>query len=635
MKKVLGGLTILLILGLVLAGCAGAIDPNASPEARATYSPTAEDIEKAAPFLSWGYNPDRGNASGDKITSNAHSADFDGIYFFWDSKQKDDGILKVSDKYFDVFDTFVLTVKDASKYLDFTVGVQPDQKMTSDGYWTFNIPRGLFNDKNINMVFLNDWVKNWNFIIGGNSDPDPIESKSIVFEKKVFTEYGNKLVTDIDWTEKPYSDWTFDIMDGDEPIAKGLRINADGKIVCTSELIKDGVEYTIVEHLNGWESKYLEGSLKIESAEMKNITILSRASTNVVELDDMYYMINPEAPVNFKNMWNDNLLAADPVLFNTLMGIEKNGVNAKWVWDGEYKDTLAAYGITGSRATIDTETFTIPNDYELPESAVFYYACDNAAVVFVNGTWVGCTSYAFYGDEYFGKELPTSAIFKTLDNDTFNGDAWQHVYSAQIAGALKHDENKITIYAANSAGTEVWNDTNNPCGLIYACSFDINKTAVSEFHNIKKTFYGANDDEIISGNNGLFVGMRLKIKGGDATVGDRELDVAGYEYYLRLEHLSAGNPQEFGVFNNQDVKIGTAVFEIVNGDLVVTVKLTQGVFNNATNSVHVYFTHDETDTILQNGSNGNWTTHQDGPKAEVAEYTFTIPHNKLAAYIVE
>jgi len=70
-------------------------------------------------------NTTRIGASGDKIPSNAHSADFPGIYFIWDSKQKDNGYLKVDASMFDTAESFVLTAKESSTYWDFTIAPQP------------------------------------------------------------------------------------------------------------------------------------------------------------------------------------------------------------------------------------------------------------------------------------------------------------------------------------------------------------------------------------------------------------------------------------------------------------------------------------------------------------------------------
>jgi len=102
-------------------------------------------------------NDTRKNASGPKITSNAHSADFPGIYFIWDSKQKDNGYLKVAASVFDVYESFILTSKESNTYWDFPIALQGEQEMTNDGCYVFFIPKAQ-NNKNINMVFVGEFI---------------------------------------------------------------------------------------------------------------------------------------------------------------------------------------------------------------------------------------------------------------------------------------------------------------------------------------------------------------------------------------------------------------------------------------------------------------------------------------------
>ncbi|MDR2862038.1 MAG: hypothetical protein LBV07_05775 [Syntrophobacterales bacterium] len=103
-------------------------------------------------------NNTRKNASGPKITSNAHSKDFPGLYFIWNAKQKDSGYLKVRASVFDQYERFSLTVKEANRYWDFTIAPQRNQRMTKDGCYVFHIPK-VSNNKNINMVFVSDFVE--------------------------------------------------------------------------------------------------------------------------------------------------------------------------------------------------------------------------------------------------------------------------------------------------------------------------------------------------------------------------------------------------------------------------------------------------------------------------------------------
>ena len=107
-------------------------------------------------------NDTRKNASGPKITSNAHSADFPGIYFIWDTKQKDPGYLKVAAWVFDAYESFVLTSKESNNYWDFPIAVQEGQTKTDDDCYVFFIPKVVEKDSkgkffNINMVFISEF----------------------------------------------------------------------------------------------------------------------------------------------------------------------------------------------------------------------------------------------------------------------------------------------------------------------------------------------------------------------------------------------------------------------------------------------------------------------------------------------
>jgi len=165
MKRTLFGLvTVVLALGLIFAGCINPIDDSqnfGSSVARATAVSGIKwygDSDKAVAANITETASARNNASGTKITSNAHSADFPGIYFIWDSKQKDNGYLKVDAAVFDKYDSFVLTSKESNTYWDFPIEVQPGQVKTADNCYVFFIPK-VYNNKNINMVFIGEWVE--------------------------------------------------------------------------------------------------------------------------------------------------------------------------------------------------------------------------------------------------------------------------------------------------------------------------------------------------------------------------------------------------------------------------------------------------------------------------------------------
>jgi len=125
----------------------------------------------------------RTNASGNKITSNAHSADYPGIYFIWDAKQKDNGYLKVAAEVLDVYlDSFVLTTKSGNAYEDFIITLQSEQQRTPDGNYSFFIPKVQAGAKNINMVFIEVTAKT----IDCTCNENPFTEEEMV----VIREYG-------------------------------------------------------------------------------------------------------------------------------------------------------------------------------------------------------------------------------------------------------------------------------------------------------------------------------------------------------------------------------------------------------------------------------------------------------------
>ncbi|MDR0374045.1 MAG: hypothetical protein LBI79_10985, partial [Nitrososphaerota archaeon] len=141
----------------------------------------------------------RGNAAGDKIPSNAHSADFPGLYFYWDDKQKDDGILLVCDYVFDLFQDnyvhtgsgikfgpgengFVLTAKNSNNYWGYKIAKSTGEiidNVNGVDIYAYAIPKQFqYIDskgkeqteslKNINMVFIDGNYKRGSLMVVAN-----------------------------------------------------------------------------------------------------------------------------------------------------------------------------------------------------------------------------------------------------------------------------------------------------------------------------------------------------------------------------------------------------------------------------------------------------------------------------------
>ena len=178
MKKLSVLSAVFILLSLVLISCDNTVDNSASSETNSNsmllkllFAGNADFIQglgsvvwnsseadkAVAAGISAVQNMARNNASGIKITSNARSDDFPGIYFIWDSKQKDSGYLKVAAGIFTLLKSFTLTAKEANTYWDFTIAMQNGQQLTSDNCYVFFIPR-VYNNKNINMVFVSEWA---------------------------------------------------------------------------------------------------------------------------------------------------------------------------------------------------------------------------------------------------------------------------------------------------------------------------------------------------------------------------------------------------------------------------------------------------------------------------------------------
>jgi GH35 family endo-1,4-beta-xylanase len=100
-------------------------------------------------------NGTRGNASGAKITSNANNDVFPGIYFIFDSGQKDRGYLKVSASVFRKYASFTVTTKAANAYTDYLIAPEAGQQRSSDGCFVFLLD-DVASTKHINMAFIDE-----------------------------------------------------------------------------------------------------------------------------------------------------------------------------------------------------------------------------------------------------------------------------------------------------------------------------------------------------------------------------------------------------------------------------------------------------------------------------------------------
>jgi hypothetical protein len=412
---------------------------------------------------------DRKNASGSKITSNAHSADFPGIYFIWDSKQKDNGYLKVAADVFDLYEGFTLTSKESNTFWDFNIQVQPGQQKTDDNCYVFFIPK-VYNNKNINMVFIGGYL---------NKETPVIPEPPIVEKEDCLTTY----------------------------------------------------------------------------------LMLSGANDKSVVVDPNNVWTNLGAPI--RTLWTNAISGAYPIDWAAMMSIQTQaGTTAQWIWN---RMDSWEYGFTGSNLINTVSDFHIQGEI-LENEVPFYFACDNAAVVFVNGERVAYTTVAFEGGR--GPVPDNSAIgFTDFSDAAFNGDVWQHLYKVDIKGFLKQGANRIVIVAANSdENNGRWNIDNNPAGLIYACKFTVGFNC-DETPDSKVETRNIEAFEHMSGGQYGYVGMSYT----NSSAPLEYLELAGNGYNYQITSRKAWE----GLNNDEGVKIpviGTInpVFNVRGGTTATT-----------------------------------------------------------------
>ncbi|MEK4249409.1 endo-1,4-beta-xylanase [Paenibacillus sp. FSL W7-1287] len=131
--------------------------PAAAAESALTLIWNGEADKDVAVKVEGEANVTRVNASGTKITSNANSNAFPGIYFIFDAKQKDKGFLKVAAEVFKKYASFTVTTKEGNTYTDYLIAPVFGQEKTSDDCYVFFLDN-VASARNINMVFIDDAI---------------------------------------------------------------------------------------------------------------------------------------------------------------------------------------------------------------------------------------------------------------------------------------------------------------------------------------------------------------------------------------------------------------------------------------------------------------------------------------------
>ncbi|MCL1982405.1 MAG: hypothetical protein FWG53_04840, partial [Clostridiales bacterium] len=331
-------------------------------------------------------NSKKTDASGDKIPSNAHSGDYPGIYFYWNDKQKDDGILKVDPALFDLFKDgkFYITAKNSNAYWDYWISPDdPKAAVTSEGYLLYQIPRYfMYSDKNNKIT--KDELKNINMIFIGGDYKDAF----LIIEKDWFDEDGN-LVVDKTLIGELNKKLSFDSNAGK------LKLGLNTIKITDFSSAYFGKKLTVSEGaIAGYKTKLnpITLTVKYNDVPVKSITFENQKLWAFIKISKAWDLLPgstaPGAKFNIYDM-NDNLL------------YEGVGPGTYQVKEGTYK--VAEIAISGF--TADKESATITVDAGKTGTVSFKNKEDRATITPIK-MWVG-------------DELPAGVEAKLTNGYTF------------------------------------------------------------------------------------------------------------------------------------------------------------------------------------------------------------------------
>ncbi|MDR2712295.1 MAG: InlB B-repeat-containing protein [Clostridiales bacterium] len=111
------------------------------------YSCITDHLTVTAQYVPW-LTTDKNDADGIKIPSNSHIYNAGpGVVFYWDQKQKDEGVLEIAPAFFDTYASLTIVVKSSNEYRKITVPVSG----------SFEVKKWMDNkgkEHNINMVWI-------------------------------------------------------------------------------------------------------------------------------------------------------------------------------------------------------------------------------------------------------------------------------------------------------------------------------------------------------------------------------------------------------------------------------------------------------------------------------------------------
>jgi len=311
-----------------------------------------------------------------------------------------------------------------------------------------------------------------------------------------------------------------------EEVEDALAITGDS--IATGTVGVDGeIVFDLEEVLVGWYGlveSFVEGSICVEIFELIEEPVFFYVGEQGIagSAEEFSFVSGANEELGTVIVEDDGVLiditVGDGTVIQTTKGSIWSAVDtsnfgiAEWVWSRP--DTLAT-GNDGDMLTVE-ENFYIGG--QLPTSAMFYFAADNAAILEVNGKIIWWTESSLGS---FQENVSVSDAFGLDDaEDMFgakyiNGEpsGWMVAANYDIAQYLVNGYNTITIYAANSSNrgegpNTGYNTSNNYAGLIYNCNFETqgfvfnNETKQSEEVNAEVNLgfigYYINDGKVMS-----------------------------------------------------------------------------------------------------------------------------------------
>jgi hypothetical protein len=389
---------------------------------------------------------DRKNSSSDgvvKLSSHTHAPPR-GIIFNWTNHKTHlpfMGYMKVDAKLFEKFESFTVTTQQSNIYRDFVI--TPGDNEPVNGYYLFYLPRvgTQTNPTSVNNVWLGSWEKPF---VETCEYLDELLSKLNPFEdEELYDAIAARMEALGCKGGEPVCIWDYE---NDKCLEIEIPPVTDG----------DCEVYTYIV------SRPVVGGKAFEVDPSRGYNGGGLYRPDIKTFWD--------GRVGYNAQWKADMTKDLPA-----------GLEPTWIWN---REDPWMNGESGAQQLIVASTFWIENLGNVrgngsggtgnAETEIFLrYACDNVAVVFVNGTYVSHTTNALHN-----RPVPTRDGFDRLCHTAFDGDKYAPIYYVNIKPFLKQGDNIIEILAANSSNcfnkcceakdAQKYDLVNNPAGIMFS-----------------------------------------------------------------------------------------------------------------------------------------------------------------------